>query len=106
MAGGDFYPTLIRKSPIRPLRIFLQDGSNDLSNEHGNWFLANQQMLSALEWANRNADQQRMSGPRYDISHVWGEGGHSDDHGGVLLPDILTWLWRDMPRQQPQAAGS
>ena len=55
MPGGDFYPTLIRKSPIKPIRIFLQDGENDLSNltdtkgfkpewtalanEHGNWHL-------------------------------------------------------------------
>jgi hypothetical protein len=93
--GGDLYPTLIRKSPIRPLRIFLQDGSNDLSNEHGDWFLANQQMLSALNWANSNADREHRSGPRYDVKHAWGEGGHSDDHGGALLPDIMRWLWRD-----------
>lgn len=92
--GGDLYPGLIRKSPIRPLRIFLQDGSNDLDNEHGNWFLANQQMLSALEWANANADRKQSSGPRYDVKHEWGAGGHSDDHGGMLLPDILRWLWK------------
>jgi len=98
--GGDLYPTLIRKNPIRPLRIFFQDGSNDLSNEHGNWFLSNQQMLSALEWANANADQQRIAGPRYDVSHIWGEGGHSDDHGGMLLPDILRWLWREHKAQR------
>jgi enterochelin esterase family protein len=92
--GGDLYPGLIRKSPIRPLRIFLQDGSNDLDNEHGNWFLANQQMLSAFEWANANADHKQASGPRYEVKHVWGEGGHSDDHGGMLLPDILRWMWK------------
>ena len=93
--GGDIYPGLIRKSPIRPMRIFLQDGSNDLSNEHGNWFLANQQMLSSLEWANANADKQGDKGARYDIKHVWGDGGHSDQHGGSLLPEILRWMWRD-----------
>lgn len=93
--GGDLYPGLIRKSPIRPIRIFLQDGSNDLNNEHGNWFLANQQMLSALQWANANADRTGVAGPRYDVTHVWGDGAHSDDHGGALLPDILRWLWRD-----------
>jgi len=27
--GGDLYPTLIRKNPIKPLKIFLQDGSVD-----------------------------------------------------------------------------
>ena len=93
--GGDLYPGLIRKSPIRPLRIFLQDGSNDINNEHGNWFLANQQMLSSLEWANANADKTGDKGARYDINHVWGDGGHSDQHGGTLLPEILRWMWRD-----------
>jgi enterochelin esterase family protein len=96
--GGDLYPTLIRKNPIKPLKIFLQDGSNDLSNEHGNWFLANQQMLSAFEWANANADRRNTSGPRYQINHVWGEGAHSDNHGGAILPDILRWLWKDYPK--------
>lgn len=91
--GGDLYPTLIRKSPIRPLRIFLQDGSNDLNNEHGNWFLANQQMLSALEWANAEANRRNVSGPRYEVKHLWGQGAHSDDHGGALLPKILRWMW-------------
>ena len=95
--GGDLYPGLIRKSAIRPMHIFLQDGSNDLNNEHGNWFLANQQMLSALEWANTNADKQNIPGPRYDIKHVWGDGAHSDDHGGALLPEILRWMWRQAP---------
>jgi len=93
--GGDLYPTLIRKSPIRPLRIFLQDGSADLDNEHGNWFLANQQMLAAFNWADAHADQAGDRGPRYDVSHVWGEGAHSDAHGGAILPDVLRWIWRD-----------
>jgi hypothetical protein len=92
--GGDLYPRLIRKSPIRPLKVFLQDGSNDLNNEHGNWFLANQQMLSALEWANAEADRKKTPGPRYVVEHNWGDGAHSDQHGGALLPDILRWMWK------------
>ena len=95
--GGDTYPGLIRKSPIRPLRIFLQDGRSDLDNEHGNWFLANQQMLKALEWANAHADAEKRDGPRYDIDHVWTEGAHSDADGGAVLPDVLKWIWRDQP---------
>ena len=93
--GGDLYPTLIRKNPIKPIKIFLQDGSNDLDNEHGNWFLANQQMLKALEWANSNADRLQTSGPRYRIAHVWGDGAHSDAHGGAILPDMLRWMWKE-----------
>jgi enterochelin esterase family protein len=96
--GGDLYPTIIRKNPPKPIRIFLQDGSNDLDNAHGNWFLANQQMLAAFEYANRNADQRGQAGARYQVNHVWGEGAHSDNHGGVILPDMLRWIWKDYPK--------
>jgi enterochelin esterase family protein len=91
--GGDLYPTLIRKNPIKPIRIYLQDGDKDLSNEHGNWFLANQQMLSAFEYANARADRDGTLGVRYEVKHNWGDGAHSDQHGGALLPEILRWIW-------------
>ena len=96
--GGDLYPTLIRKTPIKPIRVFLQDGSADLNNTHGSWFLANQQMLSALTFANATADQRKDAGARYDVKYEWGDGAHSDAHGGALLPDILRWMWRDAPK--------
>ncbi len=92
--GGDLYPTLIRRSPIKPLTIFLQDGSNDLNNDFGNWWLANQQMLSALEWANANADRRKSPGPRYRVNHAWGDGGHTANHGGSIFPDVMRWLWQ------------
>lgn len=80
--GGHVYPALIRKSDKRPLRVFLQDGSNDLDNEHGNWPLANQQMAAALKFSD------------YDYTFVYGEGGHNGNHGGAIFPDSLRWLWR------------
>lgn len=92
--GGDLYPTLIRKTPIKPIRIFLQDGSADLDNIHGHWFLANQQMLAALAFANRSAEEKQVVGPRYEVKHEWGDGGHSDAHGGAILPDVLRWIFR------------
>jgi S-formylglutathione hydrolase FrmB len=95
VSGGEIYPTLIRKNPIKPIRIFLQDGSGDLSNAYGNWFLANQQMLSALQYANAAADEKKAGGPRYEVEHVWGDGAHSDAHGGAILPEILRWIWQD-----------
>ncbi len=36
---------------------------NDLDNNHGNWFLANQQMLAAFLYANSAADAQKAAGP-------------------------------------------
>ena len=80
--GGHNYPSLIRKTPRKPIRIFLQSGENDLDWEFGNWPLANQQMAAALEFAG------------YDYKFVFGKGSHSSKHGGVLLPDALRWLWR------------
>jgi enterochelin esterase family protein len=75
------------------MRIFIQDGTNDLSNEWGNWFLANQQMVSAMKYANENADKNKVSGARYQVNAVWTDGTHSDKHPAALLPEALKWLW-------------
>ena len=81
---GDTYPGMIRKGgEKKPLRIFLQDGSNDLDNEHGNWPLGNKQMFAALKFRG------------YDVKFEYGEGAHNGNHGGAILPDSLRWLWRD-----------
>jgi enterochelin esterase family protein len=109
--GGDLYPTLIRKNPTKPLRVFLQDGRNDLDNEHGNWPLANAQMEKALLWANKHADEQKAAGAknisdaRYDVKFVLGEGVHSGKHGGAIFPDTMRWLWRDYPGVKTAAAA-
>jgi enterochelin esterase family protein len=81
--GGHAYAALIRKAEKRPIRIFLQDGSGDLDNKHGNWPLANQQMAKSLAFAG------------YDYRFEYGSGGHNGKHGGVILPETLRWLWRD-----------
>jgi enterochelin esterase family protein len=81
--GGHVYPALIRKTPRKNIRVYLQDGSRDLDNEHGNWPLANQEMAAAL----------RFKG--YDFTFVMGQGFHSGKHGAALLPSSLRWLWRD-----------
>jgi enterochelin esterase family protein len=44
--GGHVYPALVREAAPKPLRVFLQDGANDLDNRFGNWPLANQQMAA------------------------------------------------------------
>ena len=93
--GGQDYPALIRREAIRPMKIFIQDGTNDLDNEWGNWFLANQQMVAALGYANRIADENDIKGPRYQFTSVWTDGEHNDSHPGALLPEGLKWLWND-----------
>ena len=82
-AGGHNYEALVRKTPPKPIRVFLQDGANDLDNANGNWPLANQTLAKSLEFA------------KYDYRFVYGQGFHSNRHGRAILPDSLRWLWRD-----------
>src|SRR5262249_20831475 len=64
LRGGNNYPTLIRKFEPKPLRVFLQDGRNDLNIYGGDWWMANQEMERALAFAG------------YEVEHAWGDGGH------------------------------
>ncbi len=81
--GGHNYPALIRKMPPKPLRVALQDGTNDLNHAAGSWWLANLQMDDALRFAG------------YDHAFAPGQGFHSLAHGRAIFPDSLRWLWRD-----------
>jgi enterochelin esterase family protein len=86
--GGYIYPSLIRKTKgqPKPIRVFLQDGSEDLDNMHGSWPLANQDMAAALKFAG------------YDYKFEFGTGAHSNKHGGAIFPETMRWLWRDFSK--------
>ena len=78
------YPALIRKTvPNKNIRIFLQDGENDLDNTLGNWFMNNLRMEAALAFAG------------YKHKVAWGKGMHSKRHGQSLLPVIMEWIWKN-----------
>jgi enterochelin esterase-like enzyme len=79
--GGHQYPSYVRQSAKRDIKVFLQDGENDLDTPAGNWWLANQQLAAALEFRG------------YDYHFARGTGGHNGEHGGAILPDSLRWLW-------------
>lgn len=91
LRGGDRYPTLVRKTEPKPLRVFLQDGANDQNIYAGDWWMANQTMQRALTYAG------------YQVKHAWGEGGHSNAQGTALFPDAIRWLWESWP--EPVKAG-
>ena len=91
LRGGNEYPTLIRKYEPKPLRVFLNDGSNDLNIYGGDWWMANQTMERALAFAG------------YDVRHEWGTLGHDGRQGAMLFPDVMRYLWKDWPA--PVAAG-
>ncbi|QDT34320.1 SMP-30/gluconolactonase/LRE family protein [Thalassoglobus polymorphus] len=92
LRGGDAYPVLIRKHEPKPLRVFLSDGRNDLNLYGGEWFVANQAMLSALEFSG------------YEVEHRWGDGGHNSKHAVQIMPDAMRWLWKNYP--EPIQAGT
>jgi enterochelin esterase-like enzyme len=83
--GGHVYHDVVRRSANspKPLRVFLQDGSNDLDNQFGNWPLANQSMAASLKFA------------KYDYRFEYGTGAHSLAHGAAIMPESLKWLWRE-----------
>jgi enterochelin esterase family protein len=85
MPGGNPYPRLLAEEPRRRIRVFLQAAHRDLhwNEREDNWFAENLETAAALARAG------------YDFRLVVGDGGHSPNHGGVLLPDALRWLWRD-----------
>ena len=83
--GGWAYPGLVRKTKDKPkaIKVYLQDGRDDLNNLHGNWPLGNRDLAAALQFAG------------YPYKLVMTDGGHSGKWGGEALPDALTWLWDD-----------
>ncbi|MER5545970.1 alpha/beta hydrolase-fold protein [Streptomyces sp. NPDC002589] len=91
LSGGNPYPALIPAVPRKPLRVFLQAGHRDLgwNQPEANWLAHNLRVAAALAEAG------------YDFRLVLGDGGHSRNHCGVLLPDALRRLWRtdDRPGQ-------
>ena len=79
--GGHNFPYLVRTTPRKPLKVFLQSGANDAETLFGDWATANQAMFKALVYAG------------YDVRFEFGEGGHTLRHGGALLADSLRWFW-------------
>jgi enterochelin esterase-like enzyme len=81
--GGNVYPNKVRKESKRNIRVWLEDGSEDLENDHGSWPLQNIQMANSLKLKN------------YDFHFSWGNHAHSSAPGSAELPESLAWLWRD-----------
>ncbi|OYP36156.1 hydrolase [Rhodopirellula sp. MGV] len=83
--GGWAYPGLVRQTQRAPksIKVYLQDGVDDLSNLHGSWPLGNRDLAAALQFA----------GYTYKLEMT--EGGHSGRWAGEVFPSALRWLWDD-----------
>lgn len=82
--GGQDYPDKVLREPHRNLRVWLQDGSNDLQNPNwGAWPMANLRMANSLKEK------------EYDFRFSFGKGTHNTGHGAAEFPEEMVWLWRD-----------
>ena len=81
--GAHNYPYLIRSTPRKPIKVFLQSGALDADIVTGSWVLANQQMAAALAFAG------------YTHRFEFGTGGHNLRQGGALFAETLRWLNSD-----------
>ncbi len=86
MRGGNDLQALVRKTEPQPLRVFIQDGSNDAWNPlFGHWYEGNQMLASALQFAG------------YDVQCDWSNGGHNVKRSTEIFPQVMEWMWRDWP---------
>src|SRR6202040_1905496 len=90
--GGQDYPDKVLREPKRNnIRVWLQDGSNDLDLRYGNWPFANLRMANALK------------GAGYDFHLSFGRGTHNSAHGAAEFPAEITGLGRDYaPAKTPK----
>ncbi len=82
--GGQDYSDKVLREPRRNIRVWLQDGSNDLENpNYGDWPMANIRMANSLKTK------------EYDFHFSFGKGTHNSGHGAAQFPEEMIWLWRD-----------
>jgi enterochelin esterase family protein len=83
LRGGNVYPSWVRKTEPKPIRVAMSDTSGDIDNPFGSWPWSNQLMASSLKYMG------------YDVRFDWTEGyAHNDEYGSSLFPDAMKWLWR------------
>lgn len=77
--GGQFFPAMVERDPKRNIRVWLQDGAEDIRN----WPMQNVEMANALK------------AREYDFHFSFGNGTHSPAQGSAEFPQSFIWLWRD-----------
>jgi enterochelin esterase family protein len=81
--GGNIYPFRVRKEEKRNIRVWMQDGSEDMEAGNGSWPLQNLEMANSL----------KLKG--YDFHFSFGTGTHNHAQNNSEIPEVLAWLWRD-----------
>lgn len=86
MRGGNELQAIVRKSEPRPLRVFLQDGTNDVWNPlFGHWYEGNRMLATALDFAG------------YDARYDWSDCNHGVKRASEIFAHVMEWMWHDWP---------
>ena len=90
--GGHVYPEKVLESEKKPLRVYLCDGRNDnrgvrngVYDQTRDWFYQNVRLMKALTQKG------------YDVNYSWSMNLHGQKYGGMIMPEMMRWLWRDGP---------
>ena len=95
LRGADAYGTLIRKYEPKPIRVFLEDGAQDLNIYAGDWWMANNTMLRAMQFMG------------YEVNHAFSDdGAHNSKHATEVFPDAMRFLWKNWPEAPKVGKGS
>jgi gluconolactonase len=82
--GGNEFPTLIRKTEAKPIRVFLTTGSDDMENCAGDWFLIDHEIDKALKFSGYEYQFHSLKGPH---GVGWAE----------YFGKSMRYLWKDWP---------
>ena len=88
--GGHQFSEIIKKTRKKDIRVFFQDGRND------NRGMRDGKYDETWDWYKQNVRMvEEMTAKRYDVNYSWGIGLHGSAQGGMMLPEMMRWLWRD-----------
>lgn len=80
----EYHQTIIPAAEKKPIRLWMEVGSNDLNNNFGDWRIANNNMAEALKARG------------YEYQYLWADGaGHVE--GGVerqTIEEAMEWVWK------------
>jgi enterochelin esterase family protein len=79
--GGNTFPYRVRTEEKRNIRVWSQDGAEDLENPFGSWPANNLNMINSLKFKG------------YDFHFSFGTGSHNGNGGKAELPEEMMWLW-------------
>jgi len=93
LRGGHVYPEKVLESEKKPIRVYLCDGRNDnrglrrdgTYDQTRDWFYQNVRLMKALTQKG------------YDVNYSWSMNLHGQKYGGMIMPEMMRWLWRDGP---------